>query len=160
MTLKHGSFRRNSSAPVQISVRLTLASILLTLLARSAPFIPPYTDGFDDKVIYNAIEMPDKNLSKSVTKGLFKGRFWVDGVTSIATDSDGEQYLWIYSTVHSPQLPKRSLLSWFAQFGQVARKEEEDKRRRQLQQQTIISAFSIDTDVSSFVCQVKYDYDA
>ena len=90
MTLKYGGFRRNSSATFQITVRFTLATILLSLLARSAPFVPPYTSSFDDKVIYNAIEMPDKNLSKSVTKGMFTGRFWVDGVTSISTDSDGE----------------------------------------------------------------------
>ena len=103
--------------------------------------------------------MPDKKLSKSVTKGLFTGRFWVDGVTSIATDSNGEQYLWIYSTVHSPQLPSGSKLAWFAQLGQVTRKEE-DERLRQLQQQTIVSAFNITTDVSSFICKVTYKYDA
>ena len=90
MTLRHVSFRGNSSALVQIAVRFTLATILLSLLGRAAPFVPPYTSAFDDKVIYNAIEMPDKKLSKSVTKGLFTGRFWVDGVTSIATDSNGE----------------------------------------------------------------------
>ena len=75
---------------------------------------PPYTVGLDDKVIYNAIEMPDKNLSKDVTKGQFRGRFWLDGLTSLATDSAGETYLWVYATVHSPQLPSGSKLSWFA----------------------------------------------
>ena len=46
--------------------------------------------------------MPDKNLSESITKGQFKGRFWLDGLISVATDSEGETYLWVLATVHSP----------------------------------------------------------
>ena len=56
--------------------------------------------------------MPEALLTEDQTGGLFEGKFWVDGVTSIS-EEDGDYYLWVYATVHSPQLPTESELSIF-----------------------------------------------
>ena len=54
---------------------------------------------------YVAITMPSKDMTEEETKGLFTGKFWVDGVVSVTADSEGVEYLWVEATVHSPQLP-------------------------------------------------------
>ena len=62
--------------------------------------------------VYDAIGMPGDDMSEEETKGLFTGNFWVDGYTSV-TVQDDISYLWIFATVHSPQLPIDSVLTLF-----------------------------------------------
>ena len=107
------------------------ASLLLAVgLANTTTFIPPYDSGWDSKVDYTAVDMPTDDLESDSHKDLFNGKFWVDGLTSVTAASDGQEYLWIEATVHSPQLPNDSFLVIFGQLGQVEQEEEvEDERR-------------------------------
>ena len=65
-------------------------------------FVPPYVSDWDDKVNYRAVEMPGEDMTEEETLGLFTGKFWVDGVMSVTADSEGEEWLWVEATVHSP----------------------------------------------------------
>ena len=80
---------------------LPIAVSLILTLGLAAPFVPPYdAENLDGKYNYEAIGEPEEDLSETETG--FSDKFWVDGVVSVTADSDGEQYLWVYATVHSP----------------------------------------------------------
>ena len=137
---------------------LPIAVSLILTLGLAAPFVPPYdAENLDGKYNYEAIGEPEEDLSETETG--FSDKFWVDGVVSVTADSDGEQYLWVYATVHSPQLEDEDKLSIFGQISQVEQETDvEESRRRMLQDEEEESPLAIETPVSTFICTVKYDY--
>ena len=144
------------------------ASLLLAVgFANITTFIPPYDSGWDSKVDYTAIDMPTDDLESDSTKDLFSGKFWVDGLASVTAASDGQEYLWIEATVHSPQLPNDSFFIIFGQLGQVEQEEEVEDERRLLDgdgdgDADAVAAADVvppdpaitDTPVSTFMCRV------
>ena len=101
---------------MKISNIFSFAPRLLLVLesAQAALTIPPYdNDDWNGKIPYDAIAMPTENLPEEDTGKQFTGKFWVDGIVSVTADADGEQYLWVLATVHSPQLPNNTDLSIF-----------------------------------------------
>lgn len=69
-------------------------------------------DGNGDKMQYPVAPADDEER----TAPEFEGNFWVDGYTNVAVDVETEvPYLWVFATVHAPQLLKGSQLTIFGQ---------------------------------------------
>ena len=78
---------------------ITTAALLEA--ATLATFIPSTQETEGEPWVYDAIPMPGTELASENTNGVLSGNFWVDGTTAVSV-VDGEYYLWIYATVHSP----------------------------------------------------------
>lgn len=80
-----------------------ITAVLLETVALGT-FIPSMDNQEGAPMVYDAIEMPEKDLSYELgedSEALVAGRFWVDGTTAVSVVND-EYYLWINATVHSP----------------------------------------------------------
>ena len=91
--------------------------ITALIATTQAAFVPKWEDSTKQgtQVEYSAIEMPSDNMPEEQTRGLFTGKFWVDGFTQLTMEDD-IYYQWVFATVHAPQLPISSELTLFGQI--------------------------------------------
>lgn len=101
------------------SFKSTVALLQVALLA-SKTLALEAAKTFTDVLGPNSIYENDSNGNKMSyppaledgqerTAPEFEGEFWVDGYTNVAVDEESEEpYLWVFATVHAPQLRKGS----------------------------------------------------
>jgi len=53
--------------------------------------------------VYTAIEKPEDSVAQ---------QFWVDGIAIISTAATGENYLWMYHTIHTPNIMEIQIDLW------------------------------------------------